>query len=186
MRVVMCYVQNRLTFSSPLVRAVSDTNFGSQAKMLPHSPYRNLPVALPTFFMSDNPMILQEDEEKTTLVTTRRVEAWQDQVPAWGNVAIDASLPTYYFEVTLMNRGSDGPIYVGLFAANKPLRGVPGQAVGSIGINDDTSKMQEGAAVRIEALVSLSGGGYWQSGDVVGRCLPFCLSKPLLSCRPLV
>jgi len=116
---------------------------------------------------TDDPRILSEDDKKCMMVTTGRVRSWDDQVPAWADTFIPDALPTYYFEVTLVNRGSDGPFHVGLFAANKPMKGFPGHAPGSFSINDDGNRCSEGVASYIEPLKA----NYLQPGDVLGVLL---------------
>ena len=56
-------------------------------------------------------------------MTTGRLQGWEDFTLAWSNIPIPEVLPTYYFEMEIVQRSKDGPMYLGLFPTDKALRG---------------------------------------------------------------
>ena len=110
-----------------------------QAAALPFNPYRALspaPVRLPVRMVSDNANLTVDD--KTGLIsTTGRMRSGVDRATAWADCAVSMQLPSFYFEVTVLNQVEDSSeIAIGFYTAGRGvITGSPGKQVGSFGID---------------------------------------------------
>jgi N-acetylneuraminic acid mutarotase len=159
----------RLSYSLPVVQTGKDDFLLKQPQLLPFSPYKSVPFKLPSHLVLDNQSGILEDDEKTVLVSTGRVQAWNDHVPAWSDIPIPPDLPSFYFEMTLVERGNDGPVYVGILSASKPKKQNPGTNPGSYALGDDGSGMHEQRRTQVE--FEKGKESFWSKGDVLGVLL---------------
>jgi hypothetical protein len=146
--------------------------FAEQALTVPFNPYKSM-VRLPIKMQSDDPLMVIEDaaEASCQLVTTGRTQAWEDEVPAWGDCPFPEDCPSSFFEVTIMNRCPDGIISVGLAPAGKKVIGFPGQSrtPGSFGLFDNGYWQIDRTSHDVNWPPGASESTrYWVDGDVIG------------------
>jgi len=140
-----------------------------QAANLPFNPYRSF-APIPSRMTSEDPLLVIEDG-RHQLVTTGRVQAWEDEVAAGADIPIPDTIPSFYFEVEIMNRGTDGNISIGLTPASKKVVSFPGSArmAGSCGLYDNGYVQLDRKSINIEWGPGASeSASYWADGDCVG------------------
>ena len=121
-----------------------------QSLVLPFQPYRYFPVQLPSRMLTDDTNLVCDCCALTTtgisvitsvllllasyciiilfLTKIGRIRARIDRVPAWTDVVVPDSIPSYYFEMNFVDTGIEhGQINIGFFPAdNRPLNNLPG------------------------------------------------------------
>jgi hypothetical protein len=132
--------------------ALSPAEAAVQAALLPCNPFRALwpaPVRLPYRMVSDNAHLVVDD--KTGLIsTTGKMRAGADRATAWADCAVSTQLPSFYFEVAVLNQVDDASeISIGFFTAGRgPITGAPGKMAGSFGIDFAGSSFSGSDAAR--------------------------------------